>query len=205
MILRMFRVPRHPVRIAKRAADSSATRRHRLLRWAAVVANVLSAAGIAGVPVYVRPQVDQLRHADAIMILGGYKYDRYVLGFQLGSEGWAPNVVASNPIGAGDPWLTDYCRKPNPDYRLYCIVPNPRTTAGETRALNHLAKVNHWHRIIVVTFTPQISRARFIFEQCLDAQLIMVASGPQPSLARWIYEYVYQTAGYAKALLDPAC
>ncbi|MDH6242420.1 hypothetical protein [Mycobacterium sp. OTB74] len=201
----MFRVRQQPECIADREADRIAVRRHRLLRWIALVSNLVLAAGIAGLPVYVHPQVDQLRHADAIMILGGYKYDRYVLGFQLGSEGWAPNVVASNPIGPDDPWLTDYCKKPNRDYKLYCIIPNPRTTAGETQALNHLATVNHWHSIIVVTFTPQISRARFILQQCLHAQLIMVASGPQPSLARWIYEYPYQTAGYVKALLDPAC
>jgi hypothetical protein len=59
--------------------------------------------------------------------------------------------------------------------------------------------------VIVVTFAPQISRARFIMEQCFDGDLIMFASPPRPSLARWAYEYAYQTVGYVKAALQPAC
>jgi hypothetical protein len=59
--------------------------------------------------------------------------------------------------------------------------------------------------VIVVTFTPHISRARFILEQCFDGDLIMVASPPQPSVPRWAYEYAYQTVGYLKAALAPAC
>jgi hypothetical protein len=60
-------------------------------------------AVVAGVPLYVRPQIDPLRHADAILILGGPEYDRYPYGFQLGEEGWAPIVVLSNPNGLRDP------------------------------------------------------------------------------------------------------
>jgi hypothetical protein len=57
----------------------------------------------------------------------------------------------------------------------------------------------------VVTFRPQISRARFILEQCFDGNLIMVASPAHLSPPRWAYEYVYQTAGYVRAALDPNC
>ena len=51
---------------------------------------LLIAAVIGGLPVYVRPQIDPLRHADAILILGGAYYDRYPFGLDLGSQGWAP-------------------------------------------------------------------------------------------------------------------
>ena len=72
----------------------------------ALVIPVLIAAVIGGLPVYVRPQIDPLRHADAIFILGGYGDLRYSCGLELGLQGWAPAVVASNPHGKDDPWLT---------------------------------------------------------------------------------------------------
>ena len=80
----------------------NATRRRRRFRRVLVsVCLLLIAAVIAGLPVYVRPQVDRLRHADAILILGGPHYCRFTFGFELGAQGWAPNVVVSNPR-----WIT---------------------------------------------------------------------------------------------------
>jgi uncharacterized SAM-binding protein YcdF (DUF218 family) len=174
-------------------------------RWTIVVIAVLGAVVIAGLPVYVNPQTDTVRRADAILILGGYEYDRYVTGFGLGDEGWAPNVVVSNPNGAKDAWLTEYCRAPHREFKLYCFLPEPGTTAGEAREFRRLADENGWRTVIVVTFRPHVSRARFIVQQCFDGAVIMVASPPAVTALRWVYEYARQTAGYVKAVLQPAC
>ena len=174
-------------------------------RWSVILLVLVLAVVLAGVPVYVRPQIDPLRHADAILILGGYEYDRYRVGLGLADEGWAPAVAVSNPNGPSDPWLTEYCAKPHPQFELYCFIPDPPTTVGEARQLRRLAAEHGWQTVIVVTFRPHISRARFILQQCFDGDLIMFASPPQLSLARWAYEYAYQTAGYLKAALKPAC
>ena len=179
--------------------------RTRARRWAIILLTLGFAAAIIGTPVYVYPQIDQPRHADAILILGGYEYDRYRLGLGLAGEGWAPAVAVSNPNGPDDPWLTEYCAKPHPEFELYCFIPDPGTTAGEARELRRLAAEHGWRTVIVVTFRPHISRARFILEQCFDGDLIMVASPPQLSVPRWAYDYAYQTAGYLKAALQPAC
>jgi uncharacterized SAM-binding protein YcdF (DUF218 family) len=165
----------------------------------------LIAALIAGLPVYVWPQVDHLRHADAIFVLGGFEYDRYPFGLHLGAEGWAPKVVVSNPNGPNDPWLTDYCATPPANLDLYCFIPDPSTTKGEGRELGRLATQFGWRSVIVVTFKPHISRARYILEQCFDGDLIMVASPPDISVPRWAYEYGYQTVGYLRAVLQPGC
>jgi uncharacterized SAM-binding protein YcdF (DUF218 family) len=162
-------------------------------------------AALAGVPVYVRPAVDPLRHADAILVLGGYEYDRYEVGFKLALEGWAPAVAVSNPAGANDPWLTKYCAEPHPKFALYCFIPDPRSTAGEAREFRRLADLHGWRTVIAVTFRPHVSRARFILRQCFDGDLMMVASPPEVSPVRLAYEYVYQTAGFVKAALKPAC
>ncbi len=166
---------------------------------------LLVAAVIAGLPVYVRPQVDRLRHADAIMILGGPNYHRYTYGLQLGNQGWAPNVVVSNPHGADDIWLTKFCATPQDRFQLKCFTPTPTTTRGEGQELRRLASAYGWRTIIVVTLLPHISRARFILGKCFDGDLIMVPIPNRMSLPIWAFQYVYQTAGYARALVQPGC
>ena len=75
---------------------------------------LLIAAVIGGLPVYVRPQIDRLRHADAILILGGEGESRYLVGLDLGLKGWARNLVVSNPPAAKDVWGRDFCAAPPP-------------------------------------------------------------------------------------------
>lgn len=177
----------------------------RLTRSFAVLVCLLLAAAVAGLPVYVRPQVDQLRRADAILVLSGPHHLRYPFGFDLAEQGWAPNLVISNPNPADNPRLTDFCAAPHPGVAVHCFDPDPATTKGEGRELRRLAMEYGWRTIIVVTFRPHISRARFILHQCFDDDLVMVASPDQISGPRWAFEYLYQTAGYARALVQPGC
>jgi uncharacterized SAM-binding protein YcdF (DUF218 family) len=185
----------------------NATRRprRRFRRVLVSVCLILIAAVIAGLPVYVRPQVDRLRHADAILVLGGPGYRRYMFGLDLGAQGWAPHVVISNPKGPDDPWLTRFCATPQAGFDLHCFIPDPPTTKGEGRELRHLASQHGWRTVIIVTLQPHISRARFVLEHCFDGELVMVAIPVQLSVFEWAFHYVYQTAGYARAVLQPGC
>ncbi len=181
------------------------TSRRLRIRWVVVpVCLLLIAAVIGGLPLYVRPQVDPLRHADAILVLGGDGFSRYPFGVDLGMQGWAPKVVLSNPE-ADNEWLTKACNTPHSGIEVDCFVPDPPTTLGEGRELRRLAERYRWRSVIVVTFTPHISRARFILQRCFDGELIMVASPTHLSLLDWPAEYVYQTAGYVRAALQPGC
>jgi len=180
-------------------------RRRRFRNGILTVSVFLVAAVIVGLPVYVFPQVDEPRSADAILILGGPDYRRYGFGFDLGAEGWAPTVVVSNPNGADDPFLTEYCATPHDKFDLICFIPDPETTKGEGRELRRLAAQFGWQTVIVVTIRPHLSRARYILEQCFDGELVMVALPDRLSLFEWAFHYVYQTAGYARAMLQPGC
>jgi uncharacterized SAM-binding protein YcdF (DUF218 family) len=180
-------------------------RRRHIRRLVTSVYLLLIAAVIGGLPVYVQPQIDRLRHADAILILGGEGKSRYPLGLDLGLKGWAPTVVVSNPMAPEHPVLTDYCATRHPGLDLRCFVPDPPTTKGEGRELRRLAAQYGWRTVIVVTFRPHISRARFILEQCFDGDLVMVASPARISIARWAFAYAYQTGGYLRAALQPGC
>ena len=190
----------------RRTLSNADSRCRRRVRRVLVVACLLViAAGFAGLPVYVRPQIDPLRHADAVMIIGGADHRRYPFGIDLAVQGWAPNVIVSQPYGSDAPWLSRFCADRHSQFNLYCFEPDPPTTKGEGRELRRLASQYGWRTVIVVTFRPHISRARFILERCFGGSLVMVASPARLSVPRWAYQYVYQTAGYLRAVAQPNC
>jgi uncharacterized SAM-binding protein YcdF (DUF218 family) len=201
----LMRRPAFAATSSRAVSSGGSGRRRCILRFVASACVLLTAAVIGGLPIYVRPQIDPLRHADAIFILGGYGDLRYSFGLELGMQGWAPTVVVSNPHGKDDPWLTRYCATRHAGFDLQCFSPDPPTTKGEGQQLRRLASQFGWRTVIVVTFRPQISRARYILEHCFDGDLVMAASPDHLPARRWVYEYVYQTAGYARALLGPGC
>jgi uncharacterized SAM-binding protein YcdF (DUF218 family) len=160
---------------------------------------------IAGTRTYVHPQIDPLRHADAIFVLGGYGADRYSYGLELAKQGWAPELVASNAQIADEVWGSEFCATPPPWVNVECFEPYPDRTFGEARELRRLALERGWHTVIVVTSRAHVSRARFILERCFDGDLVTQASPLHIPMWRWVFEYVYQTAGYIRALSDQGC
>ena len=180
--------------------------RWRVFRRALASASVLLlVVALIGVPVYVRPQIDQLRPADAIFVLGGQYLDRYPFGLALASQGLASTVVLSNPDGASNKRVYDTCIHPPPKITVMCFAPDPSTTKGEGRELRRLAAQYGWKTVIVVTFGPHLSRARYILRQCFDGDLVVVASPARLTPVAWAYQYLYQTAGYVRAVLQPGC
>ncbi len=178
-------------------------RRQRSIRarsaWAVLgVAMVASVAGLW--PVYVRPQVDVPAKADAILVLGGAHDGREKLGLRLASEGYAPRVLFSDPY-ENSALVNRICHS-RYSFQVTCFDPSPRTTRGEGRELAELAASQGWRRVIVITFTPHISRARYVLGKCWDGEVLMVDPQPRLSVARWAYDYVYQSAGYVKAVFE---
>lgn len=177
--------------------------RRRLLVAGVVVAVVAALIG-AGIPVYVRPQVDPLRRADAILVLGGQGVDRYAYGLELARRGYASTVLFSNPYGENTDIdeVREPCHTPQTGFTLECFAPDPPTTIGEGRELRRLASERGWRTIIVVTMRPHLSRARYILHRCFSGDLIMRPSDEDLSPAYWAWSYLYQTAGYVRALID---
>ncbi|MCD2098998.1 YdcF family protein [Rhodococcus rhodochrous] len=193
------------------SGGSTLTRpRPRRRRWLAVLVLVACAFIAAGFPVYVAPQIEienlsPYRRADAIFVLGGAIYERYPYALELALEGFAPEVVVSNPNGAKDVWLTDLCDHPRYEFPVTCFEPDPPTTRGEAMELRRLAEQRGWDSVIVVTFVPHVSRARFILDRCFDGELIMAASPADIALSYWAWAYAYQTAGYMRAFSHTGC
>lgn len=146
-------------------------------------------------PVYVRPRTDPPRVADAILVLGGAHDGRAELGLRLAAEGYAPRVLISNPYEYSA-MINRICHG-GYSFEVICFDPSPRTTLGEGRALAHYGP--DWDRVIVVTFTPHISRSRYILGKCWPGELLFADPRPHLTPARWAWDYAYQSAGYAKA------
>ncbi|MEV0333905.1 YdcF family protein [Nocardia sp. NPDC050717] len=146
-------------------------------------------------PVYVRPRTDEPVRADAILVLGGAHDGREQLGLRLAAAGLAPRVLLSNPYERS-PLVNRICHG-GYSFEVICFDPSPRTTLGEGRELARLGA--GWSRVIVVTFTPHISRSRYILGRCWPGELLFVDPKPHLSPARWAWDYAYQSAGYVKA------
>ncbi|MFI5783595.1 YdcF family protein [Nocardia sp. NPDC051570] len=186
--------------------STPAKQRRRLSAAVAVILIVAALIG-AGVPIYVRPQIDPLRRADAILVLGGEGVDRYQYGLTLAREGYAPYVLFSNPYGENTDIdeVREPCHTPQRGFTLECFAPDPSTTVGEGRELRRLASERGWRTVIVVTMRPHLSRARYILERCFAGQLVMEPSNENLTPWYWAWSYLYQTAGYARAFIDRGC
>jgi uncharacterized SAM-binding protein YcdF (DUF218 family) len=158
-----------------------------------------------GWPVYVKPQLDELRRADAIFVLGGSGDAAYALALEYALQGLTTQVVFSNPNGAEAIWLTDLCSHQRYRFNVSCVEPDPPTTRGEAHAFQRLAESKGWHSVIVLAQTPHISRARYILERCFHGDLMMGKSETELWPLQWAWSYVYQTAGYVRAAVQSGC
>jgi hypothetical protein len=68
---------------------------------------------------------------------------------------------------------------------------------GRGKSAGRLAAKYHWHSIVLVTITPQDSRARLRFERCFNGK-VYVMTGPIHAY-RWPYEIAYGWGAIIKA------
>ncbi|CAN5502949.1 hypothetical protein BH10ACT8_BH10ACT8_19030 [soil metagenome] len=156
--------------------------------------------------VIVRPATDRPSHVDAILVLGPpVANGRFALAYQLALAGYTDNLVLSDVPVNKTTKTTKLCADGMPAVKVTCFLPVPETTQGEARELQKLARANGWKRVMVITSTYHVSRARMIMKRCYDGTLLMVPASRGIGLFQWTYEYFYQTAAYVKAFVSPSC
>lgn len=190
--------------VRKKRARTSGKRR----KVAVAVLGIVAVSIVAGWEPYVSPRVDEPSRADAIVVLGGAHDGREEFGLELAEKGFAPQVVFSNPYGRkgvgsyGDTeYMSDLCNGTY-DFTVTCFVPDPSTTRGEGREIRRLAEEQNWKHVLVVTFRPHVSRSRYILDKCWDGDLTVLASPTELPWWAWTWQYVYQTAGFARAVFE---
>ncbi len=174
-----------------------------LIALVAVVVAII----LVGLPLYVFPSTDTPRKTDVIMVLGPPQPSRIAIAQKLLGEGLSKNLIISVPplTNRYDNATTITPCRGLPGVTVYCRTPNPFTTRGEAHILRSLSAKNHWTTATIITFTPHISRARFIVQRCFAGKLTMVADRTPLPLGTWVYQYLYQTGAFGKAFLEGGC
>jgi hypothetical protein len=159
---------------------------------------------VAGVNTYVLPREDGLEHVDAIVVLGGLDSEPVTRkALELADDGFSDHVVISDSFG-GDTRPAGLCAT-STEVNVECIHPHPASTAGEAAAIQRLTQERGWTSVIVVTETYHVSRARFTIERCYSGKLAMTAADVPMGLGKEAYQWLYQTAAFAKALVESGC
>jgi hypothetical protein len=118
------------------------------------------------------------------------------------AQGMPPKVDAIVELAAQDDPLgaaLRHCPRPVPGVELVCFYPSPATTQGEAEFAARLAARRHWSSLVLVTTTPQATRARLRLERCFPGHIYVVTS-PIP-LGGWPHEIAYEWGALLKALL----
>jgi uncharacterized SAM-binding protein YcdF (DUF218 family) len=169
------------------------SRRRKLL---AVVAVLVVVFAVATVRLFVRPDQGMPAQVSAIVMLNG-PGDRLGTTLDLARQHRAPFVVISRgspAFGHGSD-----CAPHIPREKIICFDPNPSTTKGEAEFVGRLARQYRWRSLVLVTSTPQDSRARLRVERCFAGPVYVVTVSLP--LSSWPYEIAYEWAATVKAVV----
>lgn len=185
--------------------------------WAAaltVVAGVWLVV-LAGLPLYVFPEVDEVPPSATVLVLGPPMQARLDLAERLRDEGLAERIVVSVQASGGQSAQDlAICQHEG----VMCEVAEPSTTRGEVllagagqgQGANQSAgegangAAGAAPPMIVVTTTPHVARTRYIFAKCYPGEVTVVAAEQPATLSGWTWQYVYQSFAFVKAVLE-AC
>lgn len=171
---------------------------------AAVVLTTVFCLGT--VKLVLRPTSNRADHADAVVVLAGGGTERLGKAVSL-VEGGAAGVLAVSDGGTQDPLSNNVrCRQDHP-FRVVCFTPSPQSTRGEAEAIGRIARVQRWRRVIVVTSSYHVTRARLLVGRCFHGTLAVVAAHPagNRALAWWAQRILHEWAGLIDSELHRGC
>ena len=160
-------------------------------------ATVLVAFVVANLVFFVWPSAGALQPADAVVVLAGGNGERLDRGLELMRDGLAPTLVASTGP-------SQLCNTSQP-FEVVCFDPSPATTRGEAEAIGRLAKEHGWDRIVLVTSTYHMSRARLLVGRCYPGTLEVAPASPNWGVVRWGSAIVHEWGGLAESAVHRSC
>jgi uncharacterized SAM-binding protein YcdF (DUF218 family) len=137
---------------------------------------------------------DPPEHADAVVVLSGGLNARLDPALALMRRRVAP-VLAISGARHDPKWkkarrLCSGLEGPT-RYRVICFEPTPYSTRGESRAIAQLAARHGWTRVVVVTSTFHVTRAKLLIGRCYHGRLWLV--GTSSPLLRQPQEWATET------------
>jgi uncharacterized SAM-binding protein YcdF (DUF218 family) len=178
--------PPSALRRGEPASARGAPRRRRGRRRVGLLLLALAAAFVgASLYLFVWPPEDSPGHADAIVVLSGSRVERLPKALELRKRLAAPVLVISGGFDRRWRQALALCRgRVRASFRVVCFTPRPSSTLGEAQEVERLARRRGWRRLVVVSSTYHVVRARMLFRRCVDARVDVV--GARPPLLRWI-------------------
>ncbi len=184
-----------------RPTEQRSRRHSRRRRVVIVLLIVLAGFGLITARLFVWPEQGMPAHVDAIVMLDG-PGDRVDTALKLARARRAPMLAIS--LGSPNSGPSSVCAQQIPRVTIICFNPNPATTRGEAEFVRLLAKRYRWHSIVVVTTTPQDTRARLRVGRCFKGQIYVIGA-PLP-LSQWPHAIAYEWGATIKALfLQRSC
>jgi uncharacterized SAM-binding protein YcdF (DUF218 family) len=145
-----------------------------------LVLPVLLVAWLAATAVlFVWPEQDEPRTADAVVVLSGGRKTRLAKGLELVRAGVAPTLVISDGTAPGWREGNRLCDGEG-TFEVVCFRPRPYSTHGEANDVAALAARHRWRSLVVVTSRYHVTRARMLFRRCTDARIAGVAARTSP-------------------------
>lgn len=146
-------------------------------------------------------------HADVVVVLAGGGNERLDPALALMRRGVAP-VLAISSVQRNPDWVK--ARKlcagayGKLRFRVLCFEASPYSTRGEAETVARLARARGWKRIVVVTSSYHVTRARMLFRRCFHGSLWTVGTS-----ATWYElpeEWASETAKLAvQAVVERGC
>lgn len=148
------------------------------------------------------------KETDAVVMLGGASKERMLDAMMIRFDLKAQYLVLSNTNTNGNSSADEYCASHSnktvyPD--VICFTPKPMDTRGEAVALAELATEYQWKNMIVLTSKYHVERAGLVMEQCVNANVTMMATDPQFNAWQWFRRFVIETGGLIDINLHPQC
>jgi uncharacterized SAM-binding protein YcdF (DUF218 family) len=145
---------------------------------------------------FVWPEDDRARRADALIVLGPGQHDERVRkAADLLRHHLASSVVVSEPKSpVGWVKLRAWCS----EGRAICFRARPFTTRGEAQYVARLAERHNWKSLIVVTSRYHVVRARLLYRRCFHGTLMVV--GAESSKRELLQRTLHEWGGLVQAL-----
>jgi len=158
---------------------------------------MLAGLGVITARLFVWPQQGMPARVDAVVMLDG-PGDRLDTALKLARAHRAPMLVLSRGLPHSGHGRSG-CATKIPGVKVICFNPDPATTRGEAESIGVLAKRYRWHSIVLVTTTPQDTRARLRVGRCFGGSVYVISAPLPPS--QWPYAIVYEWGSTVKALV----
>lgn len=154
---------------------------------------------IASTAIFAHPSNDTTETADVIFVIGPPTHLRLLEATRLLSEGVSNRLLVSVYRQKYTKEGLPVCEMPETD----CLIAAPSTTKGEAQLLQDYLERTETESALVLTFTPHVARTRYIFERCVDAHVSVRGVDEEMDASKWAFQYAYQTAAFAKAVITP--